>query len=174
MSQLPAKPSKPRTAPTFRMTPEGALNIETDCPDQLRVLFGTKTQEAAFGLMRTAMNALGRSGEDYRDLLAAMAVEIEPRDGIEAMLVVQMTATHTAMTEMTRRMVDTSSNFQVRESLERSMTRLSRTYLTQMEALKKHRAKAQQTVRVERVTVESGGQAVVGSIQHRGRPHVEE
>ena len=46
------------------------------------------------------------------------------------------------------------------------MSRLSRTYLAQMEALKKHRAEAQQTVRVERVTVESGGQAVVGSVQY--------
>ncbi|WPY94833.1 hypothetical protein T8T21_01530 [Limimaricola variabilis] len=164
MSQLPATPSKPRTAPTFSTSPKGVVSIETECPDQLRRLFGTNTREAASGLMRTAMNALGRSGEDYRDLLAAMAVEIEPRDGIEAMLVVQMTATHTAMTEMARRMVDTSSSYQVRESLERSMTRLSRTYLAQMEALKKHRAKAQQTVRVERVMVESGGQAIVGAV----------
>ena len=166
MSQLPAKPPHSRTASTFRTPPEGALQIETDCPDQLRTLLGTNTQEAAFGLMCTAMNALGRAGEDYRDLLAAMAVEIEPRYGIKAMLVVQMTATHTAITEMTRRMVDTSTGYQVRESLERSMTRLSCTHLAQTEALKKHRAKAQQTVRVE---LECGGQAVVGKVQHGGR-----
>ncbi len=38
-----------------------------------------------------------------------------------------------------------------------------------MEALKKHRAKAQQIVRVERVNVESGGQAIVGDVSTRGR-----
>ena len=54
------------------------------------------------------------------------------------------------------------------------MTRLSRTYLAQMEALKKHRAKAQQTIRIERVTVESGEQAVVGSVQHGGHHHAEQ
>ncbi|SDE47503.1 hypothetical protein [Limimaricola pyoseonensis] len=174
MTQPPTAPRSTRTAPRFRTSANGVVSIVTDGPEQLRELFGTKTGEAASGLMRTAMNALGRSGEDYRDLLAAMAVEIEPRDGIEAMLVVQMAATHTAMAEMARRMMDTTGGYQVRESLERSMTRLSRTYLAQIEALKKHRAKAQQTVRVERVTVENGGQAVVGNIQHGGRPHVEE
>jgi hypothetical protein len=49
------------------------------------------------------------------------------------------------------------------------MTRLSRTYLAQMDAIKKYRAKAQQTVRVERVTVHEGGQAIVGDVTHGGR-----
>lgn len=169
MSQLPTEAQRRRRTPVISTSPDGAVNITTNCPDQLRELFGTQTREAAFSLMHSAISALGKSGENYRDLLAAMAVEIEPRDGIEAMLVVQMTATHTAMTEMTRRMVDTSGGYQVRESLERSITRLSRTYLAQIEALKKHRAKVQQTVRVERVTVKSGGQAVVGNVQHGGR-----
>ncbi|MGR3757268.1 MAG: hypothetical protein ACU0AT_08610 [Tranquillimonas sp.] len=142
------------------------VSIVTDRPKQLRNLFQTNTREAASGLIRTAMNARGRSGEHYRPFLAAMAAEIEPRDAVEAMLVVQMTATHTAATEMARRLADMSSSCQVRESLERSVSRLSRTYHAQMEALKKRRAKAQQTVRVERVTVESGGQAVVGSVQY--------
>ena len=38
-----------------------------------------------------------------------------------------------------------------------------------MDALKKYRAKAQQTVRVERVNVESGGQAIVGDVSTGGR-----
>ncbi len=37
------------------------------------------------------------------------------------------------------------------------MTKLTRTFTVQMEALKRHRAKAQQTARVERVTVNEGG-----------------
>jgi len=35
-----------------------------------------------------------------------------------------------------------------------------------MEALKRFRSKGQQTVRVKRVTVEEGGQAIVGNVQH--------
>ena len=38
-----------------------------------------------------------------------------------------------------------------------------------MDALKRYRTKAQQTVRVERVNVNEGGQAVVGDVTHGGR-----
>jgi hypothetical protein len=50
------------------------------------------------------------------------------------------------------------------------MTGLSRTYLAQMDALKKYRAKAQQTVRVERMADNEGGQAIEGDVTHGGRP----
>ncbi len=107
------------------------------------------------------------NGHELADLNRLIA-ELEPRDGREAMLVAQMTGTHVAMTTFIERM-SYQESYQVRESYERSMTRLSRTYLAQMDALKKHRAKAQQTVRVERVNVESGGQAIVGDVSTRGR-----
>jgi hypothetical protein len=45
----------------------------------------------------------------------------------------------------------------------------TRTYLAQMDVLKKYHAKTQQTVRVERVTVNEGGQAIVGDVTHGGR-----
>ncbi len=38
----------------------------------------------------------------------------------------------------------------------------------QMHALRKYRAKAQQVVRVEGVTVHDGGQATVGDLSHGG------
>ena len=84
-----------------------------------------------------------------------------------AMLISQMTATHVAMSVLSQKMMDAPSH-QMRESLERSQTRLSRTFLSQMEALRKHLAKAQQTVRVEHVTVNAGGQAIVGNVAHGG------
>ena len=118
--------------------------------------------------MTCAINALGRNGTNYRDMMAAMQAELKPRDAVEAMLITQMTTTHVAMTSLSQKVMDTSVGYQVREALERSMTRLSRTYLAQMDALKKYRAKAQQTVRVERVNVESGGQAIVGDVSRRG------
>jgi hypothetical protein len=37
-----------------------------------------------------------------------------------------------------------------------------------MEALDKHRGKGQQTVRVEHVTVNAGGQAIVGNVEAGG------
>ena len=98
-----------------------------------------------------------------------MLAEMKPRDAVEAMLITQMTTTHVALTSLAQKTMDTSSGYQVREALERSLTRLSRTYLAQMDAFKKYRSKAQQVVRVERVTVQDGGQAIVGDVNHRGR-----
>ena len=54
------------------------------------------------------------------------------------------------------------------DAAERAMNKLARTYAAQMDTIKRYRSKGQQTVRVERVTVENGGQAVVGNVSHGG------
>ncbi len=154
--------------PTFSTSEDGAVQIAVDGPEMLMTLFNVKTAKAASGLMTCALTALGRNGENYRDMMAAMQAEMKPRDAVEAMLIIQMTATHVAMTSLSQKMMDASSGYQVREALERSMTRLSRTYLSQMDAFRKYRTKTQQTVRVERVNVENGAQAIIGDIRHGG------
>ncbi len=119
-------------------------------------------------LLELALQAFGAQAIKYMELMPAMAVEMEPQDAVEAMLVTQMTATHLAMCSTSQKSIQ-AGIYDVRESYERSMTRLSRTFLAQMDALKKYRAKAQQLVRVESVTVNEGGQAVVGDVSHGGR-----
>jgi hypothetical protein len=84
------------------------------------------------------------------------------------MLVSQQVATHVAMMTLSGKVMDATSP-QLREGYERSMTRLSRTFLARMDALKWYRAKAQQIVRVEGVDVHEGGQAIVGQVQTGGR-----
>jgi hypothetical protein len=42
---------------------------------------------------------------------------------------------------------------------------LARTYATQMDAVRKHRNGGNQTVTVQHVNVEGGGQAIVGDVQ---------
>ncbi|MCJ2032735.1 hypothetical protein [Methylobacterium sp. J-068] len=96
---------------------------------------------------------------------------IEPRDEIEAMLASQMAAVHLATMTFARRLAHVD-NLSQQEGAERAFNKLARTFTTQVEALKRYRSDGQQTVRVERVTVEAGGQAVVGSVSassDRGR-----
>lgn len=159
-----AKPR--RLAPELVWDGERNVSVKVSEVYQLRTLYGTKTGEAAAALLTSAINALGENARDYVDLMVAMPVEMEPRDVAEAMLVTQMAATHVAITQMSLKFHHAPS-YQMRESVERSMTRLSRTYLAQMEQLKRYRAKAQQVVRVERVTVNDGGQAIVGDVSYR-------
>ena len=47
--------------------------------------------------------------------------------------------------------------------------KLCRTYSAQMEALRKHRNGGKQTVVVQHVNVNDGGQAIVGNVETGGR-----
>ena len=170
-----SKPKKMEAAKSIRSyltigdSENGNLTATHDEHFSFEALLGTKTKDAALSIMLSAMNALGANGKNYRPLASSIFAELEPQDAVEAMLIAQMVATHTLMTGLAGRVAD-QTHAQIRESQERSMTRLSRTYLAQMEALKKYRAKAQQVVRVERVTVNEGGQAIVGDVTHGERP----
>jgi hypothetical protein len=75
---------------------EATITLESK--EQLQALYGTKTYEAANAILGTALNSFGENASEYADLMPAMAVEMEPRDAVEAMLVTQMAATHVAMT----------------------------------------------------------------------------
>ena len=160
--------TEPTKLPTFSTEDDGSVRVHVPEEAAVSKLFNVETSEAAGGLLISLVNALGKAGEQYRDMAVAMQAELQPRDAIEAMLISQMTATHIAMTSMSQKMTDAAIP-QTREGFERSMTRLSRTYIAQMDALRKHRAKAQQTVRVERVNVEQGGQAIVGDVSTGGQ-----
>jgi len=92
---------------------------------------------------------------------------MKPRDTAETLLFTQMAAIHQATLMMARRL-NHVDNIQQQDSAERALNKLSRTFAAQMDTLKRYRSKGQQTVRVERVTVQDGGQAIVGTVE-RGR-----
>jgi hypothetical protein len=52
--------------------------------------------------------------------------------------------------------------------------KLSRTYGSLLEALNRHRGKGQQKVTVEHVHVHSGGQAIVGHVEHPAWDHIDQ
>ena len=162
-----AATNEPRAFPRIEIEDGNTVTARVASSSEIEMLLGMRTKDGAEGVFYSAISALGASGKEKAQMVAAIYSEIEPRDGIEAMLVGQMAATHVAMTTISARL-SAASSYAVRESCERSMTRLSRTYLAQMDALKKYRAKAQQLVRVERVTVNEGGQAIVGDVTHAG------
>jgi hypothetical protein len=118
----------------------------------------------AIGNIATTKRQVSAGKMDY---LMAMVAGIKPRDQLESMLAVQMAAIHDATMEMAARMKRVDS-IQQHDSADRSLNKLARTFAAQMEALKRYRSKGEQRVYVERVTVNKGGQAVVGVVE-RGR-----
>jgi hypothetical protein len=93
---------------------------------------------------------------------------LKPRDETEGMLIAQMIGCHNAVMECFRRAMLQEQTHEGRQQNLNFANKLSRTYALHMEALDKHRGKGQQTVRVEHVTVNAGGQAIVGNVQGGG------
>jgi hypothetical protein len=82
--------------------------------------------------------------------VAVAAVQsVRPRDGVEAMLAVQMAATHAAAMRMLQRAALDQPSLEVYDSLVNRATKLLRTYTMQVEALKRHRSAGEQRVVVQ-------------------------
>lgn len=87
---------------------------------------------------------------------------IEPKDPIETMLATQMFGTHIlscgSMENAAR-----SNSFEAKSEYINRATKLTRTFISQMEGLKKYRNKDGQKIKVEHVNINDGGKAVIGS-----------
>jgi hypothetical protein len=92
---------------------------------------------------------------------------VQPKDEIEAMLAAQMAAVHVATMTFARRLARVETLPQ-QDGAERAFNKLARTFATQMEALKRYRTSGQQKVTVEHITVQAGGQAIVGHLSRPG------
>ena len=83
------------------------------------------------------------------------------------MLGAQMACVHMASMTFARRLAHTETIAQ-QDSAQKSLNKLLRAYTNQMEALRKHRNGGQQTVTVQHVQVNEGGQAIVGNVDRGG------
>lgn len=94
----------------------------------------------------------------------AALIGIGPQDELESMLAAQLIASHNAAMECFRRAMISDQTFEGRRENLAQANKLSRTHAILLEALNRHRGKGQQRVTVEHVTVNAGGQAVVGVV----------
>jgi hypothetical protein len=78
------------------------------------------------------------------------------------MLAAQMAATHNAFMTFARRL-NHVENIPQQDSAERAFNKLARTFAAQVETLKRYRGGGQ-TTRVGNVTVNEGGEAIVGNV----------
>src|SRR4051812_6611839 len=128
---------------------------------------GSRSGEFTITLVNQVCRAL-YMGEDPRlqavQHEAAMAAleEIGPRDPIEAMLGAQMIAAHDAAMLSFHLASRGGVSHELRDRTLNQANKLVRSCAALVEALGRHRRPPEQVVRVERVTVEAGGQAIVG------------
>lgn len=131
---------------------------------------GTRDRDFHFGIVGqiAAIGSHGHSvNSEASNFLMAVVRSVEPRDALEAMLATQMGAIHAATMMLARRLNHVETLPQ-QDAAERALNKLARTYAMQMEALKRYRTGGQQKVTVEHVTVNAGGQAIVGAVATGG------
>lgn len=154
---------------SFKMGDDGVLQV-SNSGQWGRIMRAAQNATVLEGLAShlTHLGGEGRANDERATNFALGFVDaMEPRDPAEVLLLAQMAATHQAMMEMARKL-NLAQSIQMRDCTERAMNKTARTFSAQMETLKRYRSKGQQVVRVERVTVEAGAQAVVGNVEAGG------
>ena len=122
------------------------------------------------GLVAQIVNvgAPGKRGDgSAADFALGFMDAMKPRDAAEAALIAQMAVAHQTVMMLAGRL-NRAEMIPLAEAADRAFNKAARTYTAQMETLKRYRSKGQQVVRVERVEIKDGGQAVVGNVQSRG------
>ena len=159
-----------------------ATAISLDHPDELigtallTEALGTVDGDFVIGLLTQLGNATSqdqRPNESAINFLLSVIKGAKPKDQFEAMLAAQMAAIHTATMTFTRQLANVET-IEQQDSAERALNKLARTYAMQMEALKRYRTGGEQKVTVQHVSVNEGGQAIVGTVnQTAGRTAAE-
>src|SRR5260370_11538364 len=170
------KAAKP--APRLKVLNEKEpISISPDHPDKvvgqvlLMEALGTADLDFYHGLLGQLANA-GSQGRQIDEcglnFMLSVVKGIQPRDQLEVMLAAQMAAVHMAIMTFARRLAFVEDILQ-QDSAERAFNKLTRTFATQMEALKRYRTGCEQKVTVQHVSVSEGGQAIVGNVTQAPR-----
>lgn len=106
--------------------------------------------------------------ESKLNYLLSVIKGIDAKDQIETMLAAQMAVVHMTAMKFAQHFSYIESLPQ-QDSTERIVNKLMRTFVLQMEALKRYRTGGEQKVTVQHVSVGEGGQAIVGNVTQAAR-----
>jgi hypothetical protein len=160
-------------APNLKITRNGkGVSVALDHPDQntgwlmLVNALGSTGYEFADGLISQLLN-VGTKDQDCDgkgpNFMLSIIRGVNPQDEVESMLAAQMAAVHMATMAVARRL-NHVDNIPQQDSASNAFNKLARTFAVQLEALKRYRTGGEQRVTVQHVTVNEGGQAIVGAV----------
>jgi hypothetical protein len=154
------------------MTTPPPPDLEVRATGKLSDYSGSKSPAFTNSLLNAVINtawlpnggdqeAKTRQARITLDLLEAF----KPTDAIEGMIAAQAIAMHHGSLECFRRAMIPDQPFDTAARLRKDGANLARGMTDMVDALDRKRGKGPQVVRVERVTVHQGGQAIVGTVQ---------
>lgn len=152
---------------------EGVLTVKiagTAEVNELQPFAGSKNHHFNNVLIGEVLRVVNHSGSEadvattLGAITSAMAA-FHPKDEIEGMLAAQATAMHFGAMECFRKAASPNRHPDVASKLRKDGANLSRGMTDMIEALDRKRGKGPQIMRVERVVVHEGGQAIVGNVR---------
>jgi hypothetical protein len=137
----------------------------------LKKAFGTASDSFVEVSLRQLQFAARMPGDGALEVAInaaiAMIAAAEPANKIEAALAVQMACTHMVAMVMFARIGGGHGGPHRLPGLGSTAAKLLRAYCTQLETLRRLRGGGEQKIIVKHVTVNEGGQAIVGSVNSR-------
>jgi hypothetical protein len=149
--------------PMVEVLEDGSIGL--NCEPILKKALGTTDDYFVQGIIRQLIRLTpdSRIVEDQLNFMLSFIKDINPRNQLEAMLGTQMATVHVATMTLGQRLAHAKS-LPEQDSAERALNKLARTFTLQMEALQRYRSGGEQTVTVQHVSVNEGGQAIVGNV----------
>jgi hypothetical protein len=155
-----SSPPAPREKTPYRLTEKAQLLMKE---------LGINDSDLLIGLLLQILDA-SRKGTEVNqmdfDFTLAFVKGSKPRDPIESALETQMSVTHQQLMRIANRLNNAKTEQELR-LYEPIFTRLARTYVSQVDALKRYRSKNEPGLTVQTVSVQDGGQAIVGHVTHQ-------
>jgi hypothetical protein len=158
-SEKPSAPA-PREKTPIRLTEKGQLLMKE---------LGINDPDLLMGLLQQIRGASQKGAENDQtnfDFTLAFVKGSKPRDPIESALETQMSVTHQQFMRFASRLNNARTEHELR-LYEPIYIRFARTYASQVDALKRYRSKDEPGVTVQTVSVQDGGQAIVGHVTHQ-------
>jgi len=136
--------------------------------EQIKETTGCKYGFAAFNVVRKMLMSNQDANDLEKNCMLGQLYDLKPRDSVEAMMCAQMVINQDQIAKCFARANRSGLPHQVAQDYLRQANRLMATFSKQVEGLHKYRNKGKQTVTVQHVTVNEGGQAVVGDVRRGG------
>ena len=146
-------------------------NVDIKSNNFLKEMTGASYADVGDFLIKQVISCMPEeiyNDEKCMEIAMTMLLDIKPKDELEGMLAAQMIAVHVTSMNMSSRSMTKGQSREGINSYVNNMAKLMRTYTIQLDALKKYRSKCNQTIQVQHVQVNDGGQAVVGNVHGGG------
>jgi len=162
-------------APRLKVSENGGqTSITLDDPKSgigdllLMEALGSMDPDFVDGLLRQLGDAGAQDGkvnEKTLNFMLAVVKGVKPKDQVEAMLAAQMAAVHIAAMRFAGDLTRVETMLE-QDSAERALNKLTRTFTTQTEALKRYRTGGEEKVTLRDVAIAEGAQESVGNVAH--------